>query len=211
MPFFSPGSSEQSIAPPAPSPAIVDKLAELSVDEPLPESYRADRIRLLAQSPRRLYLYWELKRDPFETLQRAFGSRAGLYALVVRLTALADGGESLHAASPTRSQWFDVRPDNSYRADLGLYSRGRAFIRLLSSNVAQTPRAGVARAVDPTPEFRVEPEEFARVLDDAGYAADALEVTLEAADATTDNSATLAVARRFAAMDAPALDEKELA
>src|SRR5918912_531289 len=119
MPYFVPGSSELTIAPPpVPTPAIVvDKLAELSADEPLPETYQANRIRLLAQSPRRLYLYWEFLRDPYETLRRAFRWQADRYKLVVRLVDLENGGETLHVASPTRSQWFNAQQGHSYRAD----------------------------------------------------------------------------------------------
>jgi hypothetical protein len=210
MPFFFPGSSELTIAPP--TPAVIDKLAELSADEPLPETYRIDRIRLLVQSPRKLYLYWELAHDPFEPLRRSFGMmKSAQYRLMVRLVATDNGIESLHEASPTRSQWFDAQPGHSYRADVGLYSAGRAFIRLLSSNVAQTPRAGVARASEVTPQWSVSAEQFARVLDESGYVSDALEVTLEAADAVTQGAATRTVARRFAgALEPPVMDEAGL-
>ena len=214
MPYFSPGSSELSIAtlPPPPVPAVVDKLAELSLDEPLPETYAANRIRLLAQSPRKLYLYWEFERDPFETLRRAFPSgRADRYTLVVKLVDLETGSETLHTASPTRSQWLDAQPGHAYRADIGFYARGSAFIRLLSSKTSVAPRAAVSRRADETPEFHIPSEDFARVLDDAGYVSDALEVSLEAADEATENSATRAVARRFGGTDLPVMSNEELA
>lgn len=202
MPFFAPVSSEQFIAPPAPQPAVKDKLAALSTDEPLPEAYHIDRIRLLAQSPRKLYLYWEFSRNPFETLRRAFGPQAARYSLVVRLNAIETGAMSWHEASPSRSQWFSVQPDTTYRAEVGFFAQGHAFIRLLSSEVARTPRAGVAREISATEEFRVTPAEFARVLDEAGYAGDALEVSLEAADAATEDTATRAVAAHLGGVSA---------
>lgn len=212
MPFFFPGSSELTIT--TPSAAVVDKLAELSADEPLPELYQSDRIRLLVQSPRKLYLYWDFARDPFIALRRSFGVRAAQYRLAVRLVALDggdDGIEALHEASLTRSQWLDAQPGISYRADVGLFARGRSFIRLLSSNVAQTPRAGVATVTDPTPQWSVSAEQFARVLDESGYVSDAFEVTLEAADVATQGEATRAVARRFGgAIEPPATGEREL-
>ncbi|HYG81779.1 MAG TPA: DUF4912 domain-containing protein, partial [Pyrinomonadaceae bacterium] len=213
MPFF-PGSSQLAAAADvtaSPEPEVADKLAELSADEPLPETYTANRIRLLPQSPRRLYLYWEFEKDPFETLQRAFAPQADRYELVVRLVDLETDAETLHSASETRSQWFDVGPGRSYRADVGLYARGLAFIRLLSSDTTQTPRASVSRAADSAPEFQVSADDFARVLDDAGYASDALEVSLEAADRETGNAATLEVARRLGGAELPPLGEGELA
>ena len=211
MPYFSPGSSELTIAPPPPPvQAVVDKLAELSVDEPLPETYATNRIRLLAQSPRKLYLYWEFARNPFETLRRAFGLQAESYTLVVKLIDLDSGHETLHHALPTRSHWLDAQQGHSYRAEVGFYAPGRAFIRLLSSTTIRTPRAGVSYLTDPTPEFRVTPDEFARVLDDAGYLSDALEVSLEAADAATHDAATRAIAQRFGGIDMPLISREEL-
>jgi hypothetical protein len=211
MSYFSPGSSELTIAPPPPPvQAVVDKLAELSVDEPLPETYATNRIRLLAQSPRKIFLYWEFARNPFETLRRAFGPKAESYTLVVKLIDLESGNESLHHASPTRSHWFDVQQGHSYRADVGFYAPGRAFIRLLSSTAIRTPRAGVSHTTDTSPEFRVSPDKFARVLDDAGYLSDALEVSLEAADAATHDASTRAIARRLGGMDVPLMKDEEL-
>lgn len=210
MPLLFPGSSEQNIKPPIPS-QVVDKLAELSTDEPLPETYPGDRIRLLAQSPRKLYLYWDLAQDPFATLRRAFGSQAARYSLVIRLINTESGDETLHLASQTKSQWLDVQADASYRVDLGLYAPGRAFIRLLTSNVAGTPRTGVARQADAAPEWNVSAEKFARVLDEAGYVSDALEVTLEAVDEVTHDAATRAVAQAFGGADVPMMTGEELA
>jgi hypothetical protein len=210
MPFFFPGSSELVITEVLPSPAVADKLAELSADEPLPESYNTDRISLLPQSPRRIYLYWELARDPFEPLRRAFGRTDG-YRLVVRLADLDAEETSLHEASETRSQWFDVRPDHAYMAELGLYAPGRAFIRLLASNTRRTPRASVSLQTEAQPEWRVSAEEFARVLDDAGYASDALEVALEAADEASNFAATRAITRRLAPQSLPPMSEEEMA
>lgn len=212
MPYLSPGSSSLTAAPPlAPTPAVVDKLAELSVDEPLPETYTANRIRLIAQSPRKLYLYWEFAQNPFETLRRAFRSQADSYTLVVKLVDLDNDVERLHLASSTRSQWLDARPGTSYRADVGFYAPARNFIRLLSSGAIRTPRAGVSRATDQAPEFHVAADEFARVLDDAGYVSDALEVSLEAADAATSDGATREIARRFGGRDAPSMSVEDLA
>ncbi|HEY0323039.1 MAG TPA: DUF4912 domain-containing protein [Pyrinomonadaceae bacterium] len=210
MPFFFPGSSELVITQEAPSPAVADKLAELSADEPLPASYKLDRIRLLPQSPRRLFLYWELARDPFEPLRQRFGQAVN-YRLVVRLTNLDTEEVTLHEAAETRSQWFDVQPDHAYRTEIGLYAPGRSFIRLLMSNVKRTPRASVSLQTAPTPEWYVSAEQFSRVLDDAGYVSDALEVALEAADEATNYGATRAITRKLAPASLPPMSEEELA
>ncbi len=207
MPFFSPGSSEQFLVPPAvtaqATAAVRDKLAALSIDEPLPETYVGDRIRLLVQSPYRLFLYWSHARDPFATLSKAFGAGATRYELAVRLIDEESGEEHLSEASPTHTQWFDARPGHLYRAEIGLFAQGRPFIRLLTSANARTPRASVSHAIDEAPPFRVSATEFARVLNEAGYASDALEVTLEAADEATHDEATREIVRRLTGTEAP--------
>lgn len=210
MPMIFPGSSEQTIKSSIPS-AVVDKLAELATDEPLPDSYPGDRIRLFAQSPRRLYVYWGLDKDPFATLGRAFGPEAQGYTLVVRLVNTDTDEHVLHLASPTKSQWLDVHPGSGYRVDLGLYAEGRAFIRLLSSNVAETPRSGVARSSDSEHAWSITSEKFARVLDEAGYVSDALEVTLEAADEIAGDMATRSIAGALNMADLPMMTSHELA
>jgi hypothetical protein len=210
MPMIFPGSSELTIKPPMPS-SVVDKLAELATDEPLPEAYPVDRIRLFAQSPKKLYVYWGLAKDPYETLARAFGHGSHSYSLVVKLVNTDTGEDVLHLASPTKSQWLDVQPDTKYRVDLGLYSQGRAFIRLLSSDVVDTPRSGVARSADPAPEWSVTAEHFARVLDEAGYVSDALEVTLEAVDEIAGDIATRTIAGALNVAELPMMTGEELA
>ncbi len=191
--FFS-GSSEQTLAAITEriTPGVSDKLAMLSIDEPLPGTRPVNRIRLLVQSPGKLYIYWELATDPLIVLRQSIGTaQAENYKLVVRLINLDTRAEILHAAdTATRAQWFGVRPGHEYRVDVGLAAPERSFIRLLSSNMVRTPRAGVSRVTESAPEFHVSPHEFARVLDEAGYASDALEVALEAADAASHDQAT---------------------
>lgn len=209
MPMIFQGSSEQTIKPPMPA-VVVDKLAQLATDEPLPEAYPTNRIRLFAQSPKKLYVYWDLAKDPHETLARAFGNGSLGYSLVVKLVNTDTGEDVLHLASPTKSQWLEVQSDTPYRVDVGLYSRGRAFIRLLSSNVVETPRSGVARLADTEPAWKVSAEQFARVLDEAGYVSDALEVTLEAVDEFAGDIATRTIAGALNVAELPVLTSREL-
>jgi hypothetical protein len=215
MPFFFPGSSAQSIAAPTrpPSPALVDKLAALSLDEPLPMTYARDRIRLLVQSPRALYLYWELKRDPFATLRRTFAAQVvARYTLMIKLIEIETGNETLYAAPPSRDYWFSIQSGRSYRAEVGLLAPYRPFIRLLSSSVVRTPRAGVAHEADAASEFHTSARDFAQLLDESGYISDALEVALEAVDqaaAVARASVTRTIAGEFSGVAAPILNDEE--
>lgn len=212
MPFIFPGSSEQVAPPLLPlveqTAEVSDKLAALSADEPLPEVYAGDLVRLLSQSPYRLYVYWSHARDPFTTLRRAVGpALASRYKLALRLLDVESGEESFYEASPTHNYWFNVRPGRQYRVFIGLYAEGRPFIRLLSSETVMTPRVSVSPLTDEEPPFHVSAADFAQVLNDAGYASDALEVTLEAADELSHDAATRTLARSLTGTEGP--DEQD--
>lgn len=194
-----PGSSEQTALPPL-SPAeplagaVKDKLAALATDDPLPlHRPSRDRVRLLVQSPHRLLLYWNFRLNPFERLHRTFGRRAADFHFGVRLFDLTTGAEkfSLAAADTTGlagEHWFDARPAAAYKAEVGFLSPAGAFVRVLSSDIARTPRLTVAPAERVAPEFRSSPAEFARVLAETGYERDALLVRFEAAAANLANA-----------------------
>jgi hypothetical protein len=210
MPFLALGSSGLPMVRPTPDPELKDKLAALMVDEPLPSEYGRDRIRLLAQSPRRLYAYWDFARDPFIGLSRTLGARSADYALAVRLVDTDNGSATVNYVTPARNYWFEATPDRPYRAEIGFLGPDHIFIRLLASGVVRSPRASVSSRTDSTPEFRVRPYEFAQVLERAGYVADAIEVSLEAADEETESSISKEMAFRLTGADLPELNEREL-
>src|SRR5205085_1583157 len=216
-----PGSSENApaaaslavAAASAAQPAVApDRLAAIEPeDEPLPEVYARDDMQLLVQSPYRLYAYWQHARDPFATLKRAFGAAADGYQLVVHLIDTGTGETRTDAASPARNYWYDVLPSRAYRAEVGFAAANKPFIHLLPSDIARTPPVGVAPLSDEAPEFHVSAPEFARVVNEAGYAADALTVALEAADEVTERESTLTLAHTLAEAPMPALGPDDVA
>lgn len=217
---FLTGSSERSLSA-APSLAVEARQSNISSaiqpdalladDESLPKIRREDQIRLLVQSPTKLYLYWSFAHDPFMTLRRMFGDAARNYNVAVRLIDVESGAENLQLLAERASgAWLTVRAGRRFRADVGLYAPGRAFIKILSSNVVGTPRVGVSPRVHPEPEFRVSASEFTRTLSEAGYTNDAIEVWLEAADAATGARATRSIAQRFAGAEIPGFTEEDL-
>lgn len=171
--------------------ALPDAVDPLSSDEPLSQAFGGEQIVLLAQSPETLFLYWHHATDPHSTLRKALGEAAASYRLAVRLVDDASGEEILQDASDTGTLWFDVKPGRAYRADVGFVGDGRPFVRVMSSAVVQTPRKGVSQIIDDVHEFQLTAPEFASVLKEAGYAADALEISLEAANAQTGDRTTL--------------------
>ena len=209
MPFFPPGSSDHFLLPTViaePPAAVRDKLAALSIDEPLPQTYAGDMIRLLAQSPYKLFLYWSHARDPFAILGRGFGNTAAQYRMAVRLIDVESSDRSLAEASVfARNHWFSARAGRAYRAEVGLFAPGHPFIRLLTSAEVRTPRASVSEITDDSALFAASAPEFARVLNEAGYTSDALEVTLEAADEASDGTASVTrdVTRQLTGSDLP--------
>lgn len=150
------------------------------IDKMLPQTYAIDGISLLVQSPTKLFLCWNHAHDPFDTLRKAFGSEAAHYHLTVRLIDIDSGHESFHEASPARVQWFEASPGRAYKAHIGFVASGRPFVHLLSSGVVRTPRPGIFPTTDMAAQFGVPTISFVRLLNEAGYTSDALEVALEA-------------------------------
>lgn len=195
-----------------PAPAV-DPLAALSPDEPLPELAPRDEAHLLVQSPYTLFLYWNHARDPFETLRKALGDAAAHYRPGARLVDVESGEEDTHPASPGRAHWYTVRPGAAYRADIGFYAEDYPFVRLLSSEIASTPPIGVSQLSATEADFHVAAPDFARVLNEAGFASDALEVALEGLDeAGAARGATQTIAQALAGgQTATAIGDEDLA
>lgn len=136
-----------------------------------PTGAARDRARLLVQSPHRLFFYWSFARDLRPALRAALGEAAGKFRPAVRLVE-AGGvweGEPSAAGDDENSFWFDALPGRAYRAEFGFHAAGLPFVRVLSSNAAETPAAGVSEESDPAPEFGIGGREFARVLEASGY------------------------------------------
>lgn len=146
---------------------------------PLPKQNRA---RLQMQSPNRLFFYWSLKNNPFQTLQHAFGGHTGSYALVVKFVDLSRDTEAIYPVEAEGSWWFDAEADSEYRAEIGFYAPNRPYIRILFSNTLHTPRRSPSPRSAAAAEWRVSSERFARVLHAAGFAQDAFDVAVAGDD-----------------------------
>ncbi len=214
-----PGSSEQNALQPLSqadpvSVATRDKLAALATDDPLPLPRTQDRVRLLVQSPHRLFLYWTFRRNPFESLPRAFGARAAGFRFGVRLLNLTDGSDEFAPAGLDETgrageYWFTAQPGTGYAAHIGFLTDRNFFIRLLASQPVQTPRLSVSPRADDAPQFKAPPAEFARVLNETGYARDALAVRFEAADVRATEPLSQRIAAGFFDGQAFALEQQD--
>jgi hypothetical protein len=175
-----------------------------ALDDAVPPVLRRDSIQLLLQSPNKLFLYWSFATDPRATLRQAFGELAAHYRLAVRLVKVESGEEFLLDATRERMQWFEVYPRHVYRADVGFHAAGRPFVRLLTSAEVRTPPDSASHLSDTEQEFQVEPEEFARLLDGAGYESYARGLTNAAGGNNTGQQNDLVEMHTGASQDASA-------
>ncbi len=145
----------------------------------LPALREENRAFLQIQSPTRVFFYWSLKQDSYNTLRRALGNRANDYFLAIRLTNLTTKQEEIHEVGNKGSWWFNnIEADSKYRAEVGFYAQSRPFVRIVFSNELETPRQKPSENVAYQPYFAVTANQFAEVLDLAGYSQDAFEVYL---------------------------------
>ncbi len=166
--------------------------AELSLPI-LPELQKENRAQLQMQSPNRLYFYWSIKNNPFQTLKKVFGGNSGNYQLVAKLVNQNTEREELHAVEAEGNWWFNVESNANYRAELGFYAPNRPFIRVMYSNSIETPRKNPSPRIATDADWAITATEFAEVLDNSGFTRDAFEVALagddiENAEVATDNA-----------------------
>ena len=113
--------------------------AELATPR-LPELQRENRAWLQMQSPNRIYFYWAIKNNPFQTLSKVFAGNTGSYQLVAKFVNLKNETEEIRAVDAEGNYWFNADSDSKYRAEIGFYAPNRPFIRVIFSNTIETPR-----------------------------------------------------------------------
>lgn len=176
-------------------------------DQHLPNTYGSDKIYLMMQSPKLLFLYWDFAGDPRARLAEKVGRLAEDYRYVVRIINLTLGRErSLHQASETRKQWFDAQPGTTYKALVGLYALGFPLEYLLESNEITTPREEGGYIV-PRSEDKVSECYHILNLYQGGDVRTALEVVLERLDEKEHGGATRIVARELSPRKLPAMND----
>lgn len=149
----------------------------------LPPLMRRDRATLLVQSPTRVYFYWTLRKDPYRTLGKILGNRVGNYRLYLRLLDLDTDRAEMHPAETDGNWWFNTDPGHRYRAEIGFFAPFRPFIRIAFSNTVQTPALGPSPRAAESAEWRIRADEFASILNAAGYRRDAAGVAFIGDDA----------------------------
>ncbi len=207
-----PSSSRQASLDVTSKIAAVKPEVELSptfkvLAEPaLPQLKRENRARLMLQTPTELYFYWTVRENPYQLLRTAFGENTGSYTLVLKLNDLTTGAEEIYPAEAEGNWWFNVEPNRKYEAEIGFYAPNRPYFRIVYSNTIETPR----RAPSPRPasdaDWHVSANQFAEVLDVAGYSQDAFDVALAGDDHEVATAVTHVAFSQFVGDEGHPLD-----
>lgn len=129
---------------------------------PIPSHYDIDVMRLLVQDPFHLYVYWQLRDNPFDRLTRLFPKEE--FHTVLKLVDETTNIAVFFDAAFGRNYWFSVFPDRTYKVELGVRSDKVNYIKLLSSNTVTTPRGTVSDQEDVEPEYKISADEYVQVL-----------------------------------------------
>jgi hypothetical protein len=163
--------------------------AELATPK-LPELTRENRAWLQMQSPNRIYFYWAIKNNPFQTLQKVFAGNTGSYQLVAKFVNLKTEREEIRAVDAEGNYWFNAESDSKYRAEIGFYAPNRPYIRVIFSNTIETPRKSPSPRAATDADWAISANAFAQILDHTGFRQDAFEVALAGDDLAAAESAT---------------------
>ncbi|MGE0883708.1 MAG: DUF4912 domain-containing protein [Blastocatellales bacterium] len=135
---------------------------------PIPSHYDFDMMRAMCQDPFRLFVYWQLKDDPFDRLRKIFpGPVVGTFHTVLKLIDETNNISVFFNAAYAQEYWFSVFPDRRYRVELGLHSAIHGYVKLLSSQSTQTPRGGPSDQVAPEEEYFIAADDYLNVLRDS--------------------------------------------
>jgi len=132
---------------------------------PIPSHYDFDMMRALVQDPFRIFVYWQLKDNPYERLDKIFpASEINSFYTVLKLIDETNNIAVFFDAAFAREYWFNVFPDRRYRVELGLRSLIFGYIKLLSSQTVVTPRGAPSDQMAEEPEYSITADDYLRVL-----------------------------------------------
>jgi len=152
----------------APTQPLEDEIpAEPIADTglPIPSHYDFDMMRAMVQDPFRIFVYWQLKDDPFERARKIFPAEsANGFHTSLKLVDETNNISVYFDAAFAREYWFHVFPDRTYRVELGLRSPSYGYIKLLNSQPVTTPRAGPSDREAEEIEYQITADDYLRVL-----------------------------------------------
>jgi hypothetical protein len=119
----------------------------LDFGPPLPSRYDVDQLELMAQSPLRVFAYWELREATIVAALSGIpvGDRRN-FQLLLKWTEKSTGQIRFLDPGTTDNWWFDTLPENCYQLELGLYWGEYGWLPLLASAELATPRLALGPA-----------------------------------------------------------------
>ncbi len=123
--------------PPSPLPPLTDWEIAAELEPELPPHYQQNYLELLVQGPTCLYAYWET-----ESMEQT---------PVLRLLRLEDQRFWQKETNWQQSNlfWPELKPNQSYRLELGYLNSAGEFNCFLVSKAVRTPPNTVSPVVDP--------------------------------------------------------------
>lgn len=159
-----PGARIRQVGPAPGAEPSAGKDVFLDWGAPVAERYGCGYLRLLVQSPHRLFCFWELDGDTAARHFPASEPAGGWNHLVLHLHNLADQVSMPILVDHAESWWLHVTPERAYMAALEVrFPDGRAE-RIASSNEVRTPRDSVCWEVDPCDLFNDSTLRYLRLL-----------------------------------------------
>jgi len=119
----------------------------LDFGPPLPSRYDVDQLELMAQSPLRVFAYWELRDATIVTALRRIPAedRQNFQLLLKWKEENATQQRTLDPGT-TDNWWFDTLPESRYQLEIGLYWSEYGWLPLLASRELVTPRLALGPA-----------------------------------------------------------------
>lgn len=118
----------------------------------LPHRYDVDQLELMAQSPLRVFAYWELREA---TILKALGGIPAQdhqnFQLLLKWKERDPARERYLDPGTTGAWWFDTLPESHYQLELGLYWAEHGWFPLLCSRELVTPRLALGPASEGEP------------------------------------------------------------
>ncbi len=184
------GDKEPEIAPEVEPEKEIDPIFAALAEPKLPELQRENRARLLMQSPNRLFFYWSMKNNPFQTLGKILNGQESSYQLVAKFVNQKNDYERIVPVEAEGNYWFDAESDAVYQAEIGFYAVNRPYFRIIYSNTVETPRKTPSPRQASEADWAISAAHFAEVLDNSGFTRDAFEVALAGDDESKSKLAT---------------------
>jgi len=119
----------------------------LDFGPPLPSRYDVDQVELMAQSPLRVFAYWEVREATIVTALRGIPAedRQNFQLLLKWKEENAAQQRTLDPGT-TDNWWFDTLPESRYQLEIGLYWSEYGWLPLLASRELVTPRLALGPA-----------------------------------------------------------------